>query len=102
MTSKKPDGKSAAAKDTPGMERNSAGFRAVDDGIELYGDQIVIERGSVGGGGLDTGPLDALLTEIGGVPDELDSLSLVNAKREATFKLSTAINALKVLRKLSA
>ncbi len=49
-----------------------------------------------------TGPLDALLTEIGDVPDELDGLSLVNARREADFKVKQAINALKVLRKLSA
>lgn len=36
------------------------------------------------------------------MPDELDGLSLVNAKREADFKVKQAINALKVLRKLSA
>lgn len=51
---------------------------------------------------LDTDQMEALRAEIATVPDESDGISLVDAKREADFKLGLAINAVKVLRKLSA
>ena len=51
---------------------------------------------------LDTAPLEAVLAEIATVPDESDGIALADAKREASFKLGVAINAIKELRKLSA
>ena len=51
---------------------------------------------------LNTAALEAVLAEIATVPDESDGIALADAKREASFKLGVAINAVKVLRKLSA
>ena len=53
-------------------------------------------------GSLNTASFAAVLTEIAAVPDEVDGISMVDAKREATFKVGAALNAVKVLRKLSA
>lgn len=49
----------------------------------------------------DTTPLEGLKVDIKAAPDNLDGMSLAGAKREAAFKLDAAINALKVLAKLS-
>ncbi|MDN3711959.1 hypothetical protein QWZ10_09250 [Paracoccus cavernae] len=51
---------------------------------------------------LDTAPLEALREEALTVADEVDGISMLDVKREADFKLAQAINAVKVLRKLSA
>lgn len=51
---------------------------------------------------LDTAKLEALREEIALIPDEVDGLAMVDAKRDADYKLGIAINSLKVLRKISA
>ncbi len=51
---------------------------------------------------LDTASMEALLAQIDAVPAEVDGLDMTDAKRDAAYKLTIAINALKVLRKLSA
>lgn len=51
---------------------------------------------------LDTAPLAALRAEIEATPDEVDGLSMVDAKRDALFRLGLAENAVRALRKLSA
>lgn len=51
---------------------------------------------------LDTAPLATLRAEIEATPDEVDGLSMVDAKRDALFRLGLAENAIRALRKLSA
>ena len=51
---------------------------------------------------LDTAPLETLRQEALTIADEVDGISMLDVKREADFKLAQAINAVKVLRKLSA
>ncbi len=51
---------------------------------------------------LDTARLEELTAEVDAMPDEVDGLSMADSKRDAAYKLTIAINAVKVLRKLSA
>lgn len=51
---------------------------------------------------LDTAPLEALRQEAQTIAEEVDGISMLDVKREADFKIAQAINAVKVLRKLSA
>lgn len=51
---------------------------------------------------LDTARLEELTAEVDAVPNEVDGLDMADAKRDAAYKLTVAINSLKVLRKLSA
>ena len=51
---------------------------------------------------LDTAPLAALRIEIDQTPDEVDGLSMADAKRDALFRLGLAENSIRTLRKLSA
>lgn len=45
--------------------------------------------------------LEELKLEVADVADEIDGIPLITAKRDAAFKIDQAINALKVLHKLS-
>jgi hypothetical protein len=46
--------------------------------------------------------IEAILKDIGAIPDEVDGISLTQAKRTAIANGENFINALRVVRKLSA